>query len=139
MADSDIHATVQEPQLVASRPTSPVAGSSRDGLGTQTQDVRPTTPPPINAPEDEFHPEVPTEAAHVQPESDPLFQWDNEPQQQGEQAEAAPSTPQPKMKFKAALATPSTKSVPGESHSLSFIHSVPINIVFLSCRLHARD
>ncbi len=144
MADSDTHATVQEPQLTASRPASPVAGSSRDGLGAQIQDVRPTTPPPINAPEVELQNDnsaVPTEAPQVQPESDPLFQWDHEPQQgikQGEQAEEAPATPQPKMKFKAALATPSTKSGPGESPSPSFISSVDINIVFFR-RPHARD
>jgi len=132
MADSDTLATVQEPQLTTSRPASPVAESSRDGLGAQIQDFRPI-PPPINTFEDELQKdesEVPTEAAQVQPESDPLFQWAGETRQgskQVEQAEKPPSTPQPKTKFKAALTTPSTKSGPGEGHSPSFIRSVHAN------------
>lgn len=100
----------------------PVAGSSRDGLVGQIQDVRPIRSP-INWSEGELpkEDEVPATAAESLPKSDPLFQWDDDIQQDDkleEPVKRASLTPLPEQKFKAAPNS-STKTGPGERHSFS--------------------
>src|SRR5580765_8233101 len=68
-------------------PSSPVAGPSPDGLGGQIEHLL-LTPPPINSTEDELaRDEMTTTPGRAPAKSDPLFQWEDDIEQDAREEE----------------------------------------------------